>query len=227
MTDWSKTVNSLYTQFLLRDIAAKVVPGAITLYSANLVTDSIQIGEIPTPVWVLFFAFCWVIGLALQSFGSIRLLETWPQKAEFKGEKLNEKIFQKVTREFRKKEENISQSLIQHERFVVIKEACGNNSIAISISSILFTLAHLETILNPPYLKSIVMVTLVIIIILSLRKLHFDSAKNEWDYICSALESNEKENTNAEKIHSKTIYSYNPPTLASEILAEERPRGKT
>jgi len=70
-------ISSLYTQFILRDFFAKIIPGSILLISiiswnsdlrdANKIIYSIS--KIPFVVIIFVIAISWLIGLSIQSLG--------------------------------------------------------------------------------------------------------------------------------------------------------------
>jgi hypothetical protein len=137
-------IQGLYTNFVLRDLAGKIVPGSLLAFSfATLFYPPRDIfnavsRKIPWHLLLVGFGFLWGVVLGLQSlaesvpinifgyFPSITIV-TKDQAPDF-----NFQVATKVMQAFLA-QPNVEDKL-QYERFVVIKEATGNLFIAMLIS---------------------------------------------------------------------------------------------
>jgi hypothetical protein len=157
METWGPIFRNLYTGFLLRDFAGKIVPGIFLLFAlaAMFCRPSRLIEyvktETPAHALMLIAGFAWVMTLGIQSVsegvgiwnyfieppssqaqaadshkvGFVRNLLTGGSDAEFDRDTLRVDDFQANATEDEKQ---------QYERFVVIKEACGNLYVAMVLS---------------------------------------------------------------------------------------------
>jgi hypothetical protein len=144
---WTVVFRNLYTGFLLRDFAGKIVPGMLLLFSIasmyraprQMIADLKK--ETPIFAILLVAGFAWTITLGTQSLAEgLRIWHYFPQgngnpSAHFSVKDLFapavDQDFDRSTLEVdqfqRKATEDEKQ---QYERFVVIKEACGNMFVA-------------------------------------------------------------------------------------------------
>lgn len=132
--------SELYNKFLLRDFVGKIVPGAVLLFSIGSLA-------LPTPRlrlwlshrtlgWVAIVAgIAWTLTLGLQSAGEwAGLWDYFPRSTS--------EIVTVAPDSFRTATLRVDQFLatatdgqkLQYERFVVIKEACGNLFLAICLA---------------------------------------------------------------------------------------------
>jgi len=140
MEEFKNIIKFLYSSFLLRDLAGKVVPGAVILFTTVISLDiSSYIGlsnnsfkpEFQLGVWVILFLFCWVIGLAAQSIGrGIRVVH-------YSFEYPSVDDFHEVLRIFRDLRKDDKNALERLERFMAIREAYGNGAAATLVALIL------------------------------------------------------------------------------------------
>ena len=137
--------DALYDRLVLRDFFGKIVPGLVLLSTIYFcfarwqkVPSSIGcIENIPSFAWLAIFGLAWMLTFSVQAFGEScgktykrQLIHYYPPEEfdndkkflEFKG-KFNEVAYPDEKR--------------QMERFVVIKEACGNGYVTILISFLL------------------------------------------------------------------------------------------
>ena len=127
-----EAVDSLYTTFLARDLFSKVVPGGLVLATivAVMGKDNAVSGTLPKISflgWLLVYALCFSIGLAVQAVGEyLKIIRAYP------GDE-SEDTFRTRMKEFN---DSIPSNVdrIQRERYVVIKETTGNFGVAILIS---------------------------------------------------------------------------------------------
>jgi hypothetical protein len=137
-------IQGLYTNFVLRDLAGKIVPGSLLAFSfATLFYPPKDIfnaisRKIPWHLLLIGFGFLWGMVLGLQSLAeSVPIpifgyfpnitITTIDQAPDF-----NFQVATKVMQSFLA-QANVEDKL-QYERFVVIKEATGNLFIALVIS---------------------------------------------------------------------------------------------
>jgi len=132
-------VDSVYSRFILRDALGKMVPGLILVASitATLVPVPIMVDHarsIPSWGWLAVFGLSWLAAFALQSFGErtglFKSLPPGPDKD----------LNQWYKDYLRFKTHAAPQAIREHERFVVIMEACGNASVALLVSAILLVI---------------------------------------------------------------------------------------
>jgi len=186
--------DNLYSQFLLRDLFAKIAPGFVAICATAyfLVGSAEELVDLPKGLsfWqgLILLALCWIAGLILQHGGiragllTDRVYLLWTSERDEDKKRLHEYFSEDVRmitpapRHFRK----------VRERAIVIKEACGNGSIALSYAAALLFVRRLLSIIfheqrfwdGEPTLIS---VFIFIIILLSARILwrahHYHSAR--------------------------------------------------
>jgi hypothetical protein len=148
---WQVIFRNLYTGFLLRDFCGKIVPGVFLLFSiCTIYRDPRRLlqnitKELPIFTLILLAGFAWIITLGTQSFaeglgiwsyfpsvdvtspaqvhkiGMLRNLLGAGDDSDFDKDTLKVVEFQVNATEDQKQ---------QYERYVVIKEACGNLFVA-------------------------------------------------------------------------------------------------
>jgi hypothetical protein len=133
MADSADLISSLYTRLLLRDVLGKITPGALVLVVAYFACVSsapspsstvLRVASAPLGVWVILALLGWYAGVTVQAVGeAIGLLRHCPRGQEAE--------FYKGLVEMQSTTPDAKQT---HERLVVIKEACGNASLAIVLS---------------------------------------------------------------------------------------------
>lgn len=132
MSEATPIIESLYRNFVLRDLFAKMVPGfivsAVWVYrfpQGSKVVDLAK--DVGWPVILIGAGFVWVVGFAVQEFGErFGLIKHHPE--EFSDGTLRYSLridFKKIA--------SIDE-LQQAERYAVVKEASGNTSVAIIIA---------------------------------------------------------------------------------------------
>ncbi len=132
----AELVDAIYGRFVLRDFFGKMIPGLISIISAawalvppNILGPAIE--KLPGFAWLALAGFSWLTGFALQSLGEwVRLIKYIPPEEK-------ETWVEKYLR-FRSTAN--ASSVREHERMVVIMEACGNGSVA-CLSSIMILIA--------------------------------------------------------------------------------------
>ncbi len=202
MEAWTVVFRNLYTGFLLRDFAGKIVPGMFLLFSISamfrapreIIADFKK--DIPIFVVLLIAGFAWTVTLGTQSLAEglgiwryfpvasagasanagFRLKNIFvpsPDKG-FDADTLQVDEFQSKASEDEKQ---------QYERFVVIKEACGNLFVAgiLSIPAWLFRmlLSVRQTKSSgqvwhrlQPYIRAFLSLAYVFCIFIGLHRMH-------------------------------------------------------
>ena len=142
MADIDKTLESLYTHFILRDLAGKIVPGSIfymALFSLFMKPDEMfkMHSNLPIMVSIILIAILWVLGLAVQAIGIqlhlIKYSNKYPPPNEFN----------KAQRQFIKNPDNKNIEIQRYERFEAIREAYGNSSVSILLSFFIWLIGYL------------------------------------------------------------------------------------
>ena len=138
--------DAFYSRFVLRDLLAKVAPGAVFLFAVfQIFAESVEkqidyLAELSFWTWIILVALAWIAGITIQSIGEkFHLIRYYPKWTDNnKTEKLNYKTWLKMRNKFSKKISDSEKH--EDERLVVIKEACGNGYVAILVSAILLIL---------------------------------------------------------------------------------------
>ncbi|MDD2776402.1 MAG: hypothetical protein PHU06_10630 [Gallionella sp.] len=184
---------SLYDNFLLRDLFAKIVPGAIVLIAslyetpmAMIIID--QTGKAGLPAALLLAGIAWIVGIAVQGFGtSINLIKHHPSP-DFDNDNIRYNTrshFNSIAKPF---------DIKQVERFAIIKEAAGNAAMAISIGITIATLRGVPQIFLPDQPIFILiahfclMSCLPIIVAISLFEVNRKHVKKQYKYMLNILE---------------------------------------
>lgn len=123
-------LDALYTRFLLLDLFAKVVPGAFAITSTAAVLSSWQkvsetVERMPWWALILWAGAAWTVAFALQFFGetihALRDLPTSKTRDDWYG----------TLKKFNSQADDRQRQ--QADRLLVIKEACGNGSVALGL----------------------------------------------------------------------------------------------
>lgn len=200
-------LEDMYIKFVLLDLMAKIAPGAFCIISIFLALGNSlgRIGfddfysiidkfkTITVWVWIIFIAFSWIVGFAIQGlgerFGVIKygldkpkdeLLEYAKDAKDFDKKTA---IFEKMTIEFNEFANDGEK--IRYQRIVAIKEACGNGCVALFFSFFILLVSDVKFrflhILKDPY-TSILLVFIYIILIGSLWYMHSIHRNRQDDY---------------------------------------------
>lgn len=160
-TDLKGLFDAFYERFILRDFFGKIIPGFIILSAiGGSLTSQKEVlnvlGDISFGGWLIAIGFAWILGFAVQGFGDItRWIIYYPQPEDriprpirwiarreirdvqrgrvFRSDREWYDFNNDFSRNIRNRPEATSVRQ-QVERFVVIKEACGNSYVAISLS---------------------------------------------------------------------------------------------
>jgi len=144
MSDLSELVESLYSHFLLRDIAAKVIPGllAFIIPFAMFSSDHRPVQRMLRSVNVLIlliiaYGFGLAFGMILQQLGSlVRLIKihVWNNDPETGETSLDRSIGAEYR--FLRVAQNNKGWLRRRERLVILKELCGNYALSLTVVTI-------------------------------------------------------------------------------------------
>ena len=135
-------IDSLYSQFLLRDLLAKVVPGLILLlalfgFFANLLSGivfSLSVLNILITL-LLIYGICFVLSMTIQYFGGrvgFITIYVWPSNED----KSSLEVSLAKHQELLMVKDLPKTVLRQRERFTILKEMTGNFALSFSIISI-------------------------------------------------------------------------------------------
>ncbi len=137
MSDLVALFDAFYERLLLRDVFGKVIPGLVVLVAiaASASTpsrvlayaDSMSFG-----VWVIVLGAAWIVAFSIQAFGEKTGL------IQYYASKWNDEQFYSQSLAFEACADPVQRQ--QLERFIVIKEACGNGYLAASFALALFVL---------------------------------------------------------------------------------------
>lgn len=140
MNSSREILSLIYNRFYLRDLFGKIIPGFVFCGGIYLVLEGLEIVplvEINLPLVIVLIGISWILGFCVQSFGEwIRVIRYYPisykKQSDFYTAYLS---FQSQATEHEKEDV---------ERFVVIKEACGNLCSALLLTCICFHLIFLN-----------------------------------------------------------------------------------
>ncbi|RJP33385.1 MAG: hypothetical protein C4547_12430 [Phycisphaerales bacterium] len=214
MAEGNSWFQTLYTELILRDLFGKIVPKAIALgallqlFGAQLPTQAASLDSWPGFLFAgLAAGASWLTGFALQGLGEwVGLIRYFPSALDRVGWKTiaekpltdetlagatmqedvthtREERYQEFLDDWRKTEKKPGQ-VQQGERFVVIKEACGNGFIALSLAIPLFVVSRLA---NAATVKQVVGLAVVVGITLCLREMHFIHVKRQFVYYVQVM----------------------------------------
>jgi hypothetical protein len=203
MADLEDLFNAFYNGMILRDFFGKVVPGLILLsavavcvwWEESSLSDLTKIlGSVSLSGWLAVFGAAWITGFGLRCFG-----ESFPPCCRekrlhryFPAEIPNHKAFFEFRENFR---DNASpEALIDAERLVVIKEACGNAYVSLAVS-LLFVILYIGLSYRVIVLKwriTIPVLLLWVFLIYYLRKMHLDHVERQLDYMKAILDHPKK-----------------------------------
>lgn len=140
MSDVGEVVTNLYDKLILRDFLAKVLPGIIVMLAIYIAWFSTELSPAITimhlsqasvGLWVIVVGLGWFAGMAVQSSGEvIKAIRPFSRKT--------------TTPDFFRKLVAVQNSIPRlrqgYERYVIIKEACGNASMSLFVAVIFVTL---------------------------------------------------------------------------------------
>ena len=162
MSNLGDFFSSFYSKFVLRDLCGKVVPGSIVLFalvSSVVWQEPTAVFDIPVAGWVIIYGLAWIAGFAVQALGEKtggiryypKILErkAWEDllpvdlsSIEMSKPGGNKDFGQRNWLGFYNCFHGIASDAAtqQRERFVVIKEGCGNSFMALIVLEIMIVL---------------------------------------------------------------------------------------
>lgn len=172
MSDIGDAIKYLYREFILRDFLSFVTPGAIVVGSMLLLHwDLCQIltffKSIRLVLYIPIFGILFMVGFAVQCLGAeiLPIIKIHGQPSHIEHLK---RLYM-----FRRIEDEKAER--QHERFVVLKQMCGNGAFAILIAIILLAIKLLAIRFRvqwPIYVAQAVIVVLIIISLFKGNRVH-------------------------------------------------------
>lgn len=184
MDNFFGIVEAFYSRFILRDLLAKITPGAIVLLvvCSNINFDNIVVELLKSSnliVCILFFSIAWIVGFAIQGIGELLGLIKYHENEEA------EKNYHRFLIEGKEDQQK------DVERMVVIKETCGNSYVAL-LMVLVITLTN--KILNNNWLVKgdIINYIMLLIFIISLRYMHNEHVKRQNKVVKAKLINNVK-----------------------------------
>jgi len=190
-SDIAKIIKYFYSRFILRDFLGKIIPGSLFLIIISL--SVIEVGDAVKYygylkhfwIWLIFIGFSWLTGFAIQGIGTYKkiFILYYPKKIEYEeGEKKYGEFIEKANDEQR----------TLHERFVVLKEACGNGYFSLLLSLIFIATSIHISVLSEKYNSILyylfknntnivyLLIIVLIFLILGLFRIHRESVENQW-----------------------------------------------
>jgi len=181
MKEIKELITSLYNDFLLRDLFAKIVPGMIVIITSLYIMNTEQIyhqisSEIKGVLVFLLVGTSWTVGYAIQQIGEIFKLIIHHPKQYNDSE---------VRYSFRLKFNKLATKteLQQVERFAVIKEASGNMAISLLFVIIIILFNDLNRIINFSDISFLISIFILLIFSLALIKANRNHAKKQYTFI--------------------------------------------
>ncbi len=130
MSEFGESIKIVYQKFIMRDLFSFFTPGVIVFMSVLYLVESEQSSIIydlqrtPASLYVPLIGFCYVIGISLQFVGHWLGLAKIHHYGKWEEHLNSLSKFYRMTR-------NANDIRDQHERFVFLKQACGNNALAL------------------------------------------------------------------------------------------------
>ena len=177
-TNTKSIFDALYDRLILRDVTAKIVPGAVVIVSLTITTAPLKqiayfLDILPWAFWFLFIGLTWIIGFSVQSLGEIlRIKRIYYPENEFN----SKKEYFKLRSEFIGCASSTDRST--SERLTALYESSANCAISIWVSLLIL---GLNLILNNGSLAlnsnqiasgSIVALGFILVLSFSLIRLH-------------------------------------------------------
>lgn len=175
MSEISDGIQYLYSNFIMRDLLSFVTPGAIVVgsllllhWEPSLILDFLK--SIPFVLYIPIFGILYMVGFAVQCLGAefIPIIKFHHCKTDKEHFMLLAKLHT-IDRE---------KAMSTHERFVVLKQMCGNGAFAILIAGVLLAIKLWKSDLS--HWALVIMVALLIISLLKGHKVHVQR-QEEWE----------------------------------------------
>jgi hypothetical protein len=187
-------LDSLYTRLILRDVFGKIVPGSaliISLYiavlsppSSNLYTAIIAVRAMSASSWVIIMAAGWLTAFAIQALGG--WLPEWRflPYIRYSVAPLDDAFeFQRKLLMFARVATDAEKQIF--ERATVIKEACGNASLAAFLSAGALLVRYHDP-------QALLLLAAVFVGAVLLAKMHRDVLKLNTSVLIDALDERTK-----------------------------------
>lgn len=197
MSNASDIFEAFYSKMLLRDIAGKVIPGLAFIISTSIMlfsfSDVITFSkEMNVIGWLVIFGFSWIVAFAIQAFAETRnLILYYPSSLS------REQWYEKLIYFYEFASDQEKQNF---ERFVVIKEACGNSYVSFLLSFLILVIYLLVKFitnglnyLNLPEKSNVAVVLFILFpfVIYWLRKMHFYHVERQNNFVNAAIKKHE------------------------------------
>lgn len=193
MEGLSALFTDLYTKFLLRDIVGKIVPGTLLLgvllsmfFPATTLFRYAR--RIPIAGVIVVAGFVWTVTLGFQSLSE--WFGIWSYFPAIGGAKTPSESFAVSTLrivEFQRCADDIQK--LQYERFVVIKEACGNLLFAMLLAVVPAVFiwlnarsAALKSYAWWPKLPLVIVGVIVVLVLTGLYRMHAQHVDRQFMY---------------------------------------------
>lgn len=183
--------DGFYTRFILRDLVGKVVPGflffgviASTIAGVPATYAHLQNAHLPEMLFMV--GLSWVSTLSIQAmFDAIGLFRYFP--GDFRTSTKDVVRFMRIATPDEK---------AQYERFVVIKEGCGNNANALLLGLLFWLVLNLARIATGAKhqfrqalsVEGVFLLTLGIAVLVFLYVMHREHVRRQFDYVTMTLE---------------------------------------
>ncbi len=147
MKEISKIFESLYGDFLLRDLFAKIVPGFVVLATVFCLHDADRFEKVIVLFnWaaiLLAAGVCWILGFGIQQLGELtKLLKHHPKSFDDSKKRYGLRTeFDRFASDKEKK---------QTERYAVIKESTGNLATALLVVIVMLVANRLYEVISDP-----------------------------------------------------------------------------
>ena len=154
MVTASDVLDSLYSNFVLRDFLSLVTPGAIILGTLLLCQFGFDgtihiLEQIPFVVYFPLFGICYILGVGMWTIGELlskALLNGNFTIYDYDTRDNERKYYTNLKRMYEKLSGNENRQVIIkiRERFVLLMQTCGNCCIALFISVIILVICELS-----------------------------------------------------------------------------------
>ena len=185
MSEISDGIQYLYSKFIMRDLLSFVTHGAIVVGSLLLLHWELSwildfLKSIPFVLYIPIFGILYMVGFAVQCLGAeiIHVIKFHRSKTDKEHFMLLAKL-QTIDRE---------KAMSTHERFVVLKQMCGNGAFAIFIAGVLLAIKLWISYLSPWALG-----IMVVLLIISLYWGHLVHVRRQEEWEVAILETTDND----------------------------------
>lgn len=178
----SEFFKNLYTNFILRDILAKAVPGFLVLayifHGKMPIVHSIQ-GFLEIVVIVLIYGLSFMTGMLLQFLGTLKIPRTNWSIIKIYVHKNNQVISLKKLEEFLSATKGSEVIRSQRERFVILKNMAGTYAVSL-LAILLVEFAKYLAIVLHPFPMPIAVASLIFFALMCQNRFHGNEQRN-WE----------------------------------------------